>query len=866
MRTLDVLLLSTEKVDFFSKFWYANTNGDVTDENLCLIRDRWSSFFHSLLSGEVTFATLDSNQKFLEDHNELSVLIQTCLGTNPWNFLEKSSTCVQETLASLQSKLRRWKKVQNLVQSKESLLKVIDVASQSVLTEGGVVDIHRWGAQLEDLCRLVEETGDWDSQTLQDLEKYWEFADLLDESMTRVSLKLLVALRDNAPLLTFMRIIRDDSAFTSSLEVALGLQEMECPAELWDSDHGRVDERYLSMARNIRSYLYNFLYNYPPTLASTRSFLDVFSNLNEAMSPEVIAENIFECNRVRDAFMEIMQFKSDGASSSRLLKLYEPKCRSHWILRYGSGNLRKANAKGGLQLDLNEDHQRLQGHDLTLDYVILSGNADEQEKQQSHALPELLDFQSNIVLSKEGDLLGGNFQETVDKFLHQLGWVRKLREVLSQLSAAGHFSFHPHYALSISVQLEDDYFVQEVAKAQSELDAWVSQISRLRKQYYFLNFFDIKRCYSLLSVLQTLPHHDVVENMAASFAEVKMLIRSFVSFVNADAAASDDIVVSLTESFCRHWISKNPAEGITSSHLEPLSACLHECCVSIFPRVRPIAVQFDLEEYVTLPALKNRTIYTTCSSSSKVELEQALTFYIARGVWPEWENCLLCSKHTTLEMVTNFVHRWKSSHQNNRPDRLYYLLGSDSLPYHIQESVCSLLREFLFETSFSTTDLSDSALGPLILSCKGEAHSNPLIALFHNMALATSALPDRLIAQIFDRKSNSLDVEVFSGRFAGCGKTFNILTKASGKSLGYTYVPVNSSITLPAERKILIDRILNRASSDAQCSPPLYHFDVASTVNDTFSGFLFEFCVLGVVPDFEGESVVSPSSTKFCVC
>jgi hypothetical protein len=40
------------------------------------------------------------------------------------------------------------------------------------------------------------------------------------------------------------------------------MQEMNTPIELWDAIHGRVNEKYLSMIRNVRSYLHRYLYSY----------------------------------------------------------------------------------------------------------------------------------------------------------------------------------------------------------------------------------------------------------------------------------------------------------------------------------------------------------------------------------------------------------------------------------------------------------------------------------------------------------------------------------------------------------------------------------------------------------------------------
>ncbi|CAE7238243.1 RNF213 [Symbiodinium microadriaticum] len=696
----------------------------------------------------------------------------------------------------------------------------------------------------------------------------------MDTAIFNVSTKLLASLQSNEPLTTFFRIVRDDNAFTSSLEVAMGLQEMECPAELWDSDRGRVDEKYLSMTRNIRSYLYHYLYNFPAKLSSVADFLTVFAHLNPSMSPDVIAENLNDCNRVREALMEIIRFDAEGASSSRLMKLYEPKCRSRWTLQCAGATSTydlEGSVKSGMGFSDGGDSMLSGHHELLLEYCTRS-HATGDERDLKHALPELLDFQSNIVLSREGDVVGGSLHTIVDTFLHQLGWTRRLRDVISQLSDAGHFDFYPSYLIHLSVELEDSEFVCRVEEAQRTLSQWTACIADLRDKFHFLNYFDIKRCFVLLDSLVKYVNNG--RTGGSAFAALRDVVSGYVCFINPEAGHDEAITTEATDRLLRGWLASGQATlqtAASSALLVPFCGALHEALCFVGPRWRAVHLA-DMDQYVNVPELKNGIVYSVCAPSTKEEYEQALTMYASRGVMPEWEVCMVCSKYTSLETVSNFLLRWRKSHLFGRENSLFYMVEIQDLSYEIQDDIGHLLREILSEKSNSSVGGRMFSRGPLVLSSRGSKHVCPLTAQFQHSLISNSSLPSNILSKLFsqlaDTRQGNVGVEVHHGKQVGCGKSFNIRLKAVNDRYTYAYVPVNGSAYLPRERSVLLKRIVDclQSSKSIADEKPLLHVDVANSVNPTLASFLFELCSLGVISDHFGECMVClPPGSTVCV-
>lgn len=99
-----------------------------------------------------------------------------------------------------------------------------------------------------------------------------------------------------------------------------------------------------------------------------------------------------------------------------------------------------------------------------------------------YASSELLDFQSSIVLAKSGDI-EGPMQKTIERFLQQLSWMRRMASALHALNKAGHFDFYPNYKFSISLLSEITALKAAVLEKESLLTAWQKDVLLIREQF-----------------------------------------------------------------------------------------------------------------------------------------------------------------------------------------------------------------------------------------------------------------------------------------------------------------------------------------------------------------------------------------------
>lgn len=367
--SLNWLLKNTENLELFRRFWseHCVVGSDYVND-LLTVRQKWCRFAQHLFDNQLTFQSLENYYNLLRNNLELRSLLRTCDGT--WVVLPDTNEFVVRNSDSVIDILKKWSVIQQLYQEREELYRILDVAPFFI-----EVSAHDGVAHCRDalsaLTRDIETNGVWNEQRLHLVDSYWGKASNIDTRILEISKELLEAMRDCAPTLTFLRLIQSDNAFSSSLEIALGLQEMECPPDLWDAKSKRVNERYLSMLRNIRSYLYKCLYEYPAESKSFASFVSLYSSFNRAMNAGGIASNIRECHDVLEGLMQIIQNNSESASQSRLMQLYSVKFDSQWRCMYSN-------------------HQV---NDCTLYLYYNASKSEDSQVWERHALPELLDFQ-----------------------------------------------------------------------------------------------------------------------------------------------------------------------------------------------------------------------------------------------------------------------------------------------------------------------------------------------------------------------------------------------------------------------------------------------------------------------------------------
>ncbi|CAE7410937.1 unnamed protein product, partial [Symbiodinium microadriaticum] len=181
LEALDWLLLCTDKVDFFTSFWFANCDGTLTDENLVKVCSAWRELFASIVGRTISYSELDDNIAHFSAINEITVLAQTCfsgVGGNDvmqWSYLSQDNPEVVGCVKEILEVLKQWQKVQALFMSQRHLAEVIDLGVY-VMNAAGELDMMRWRESLNNLIAAVLAKGDWGCQTLGQLDAYWPLA------------------------------------------------------------------------------------------------------------------------------------------------------------------------------------------------------------------------------------------------------------------------------------------------------------------------------------------------------------------------------------------------------------------------------------------------------------------------------------------------------------------------------------------------------------------------------------------------------------------------------------------------------------------------------------------------------------------
>jgi hypothetical protein len=190
----------------------------------------------------------------------------------------------------------------------------------------------------------------WEAATLATL-------DVFDRPACKVDARLLVfedslfdAVQQSTELVQWYRITPDEQNFTTSVEMAMGRSQMECPDALWNHVERCVDEGKLSMLSSVRAYLHEHLFgsgdgdirltsiHLTPTAESAIApreqytyavLLDVFSRLDWQQAVG-IANALHVCGPLVGAFVGLMGSKADSAAPHRLASLQGRQMRARF--------------------------------------------------------------------------------------------------------------------------------------------------------------------------------------------------------------------------------------------------------------------------------------------------------------------------------------------------------------------------------------------------------------------------------------------------------------------------------------------------------------------------------------------------------
>ena len=273
--------------------------------------------------------------------------------------------------------------------------------------------------------------------------------------------------------------------------------------------------------------------------------------------------------------------------------------------------------------------------------------------------------------------------------------MRRLGDVLQRLFESGHFSFYPAFRIHMPVSIPDEEFKSRVVSYEAELEAWIAHVNDVRKRHYFINFFDLKRLQKLKYALE--------QESAYGVSVDSDIIREVISFVNPEYLAQSNTLFGISNALVSGWragISAGPAALIAEAiehgshtcttlsgaaqwsvllHLELLAKVVGNSLRGIPARVRSVVVD-EMDAAVVTDRL-SRKVHVASAPTLRGEYDLCLTIYAIHSMFPEWENCLICTAQTTFEQVAMLIYRWHGSQENRRERSLYSLVEVESLTY-----------------------------------------------------------------------------------------------------------------------------------------------------------------------------------------
>ena len=717
----DWFLTCIEGRILFQKFFTDRWNDDF--DKIPEICDEWVKFCSRFADDTVTFEALADYGELLLDEGEVETLVSTAA-----SYLSQRAqgSITLPDASKIATVVKQWSDLRKIFNHEAKIGAVLE-ASAAHLAPNVKPLLASLKSTLKELCAEVRRKGKWEKQTTAVLAKYWKEnkAAEVDARLVDISDELLKTMTVHEDLLTWLRTQKDDDGFTNRVEYARGLQEMNTPIELWDSANGRVNDKFLSMLRNVRSYLHGYLYAELPSAEwSFDDFINVFTSVNKKTVVSVICKNIEECGKklILKALQQVVGCSAAKAGLSRLVRLYDTGCRSSWICRTGeeveNGDAPPTSGSTGIGASVIKSY-------VTLRFCVETVEDEVQESVDAmdtdavlpdeehaaswryHSYQELLDFQSGIVLERDMSKDIQNLrtsllvdEETskedtiVDSFLTQFSWIRRLGEVLQKLHEAGHFSYFPTYNQEISLNVPDaEYRSVVVEYLEAQLESWLLCVKEVRLRYYFANFFDLKRFYGLKKLLPEGATSSVSMDRVEQQAIVEQLangLGDYICFINSnlacDASTRIEVAAGLLESWQRglaghaELLKTGTGMKMTSEiTLDLIASSVNGAFAQVPRRYRSIILD-DMDQTVVADRLK-RGVYVVQAVSRKEEFDMCLTLSSIHGAFPEWENCLVCSPETSWENVLLLLLRWHGAWANGRENGMFCLVDVESLTY-----------------------------------------------------------------------------------------------------------------------------------------------------------------------------------------
>jgi hypothetical protein len=468
---------------------------------------------------------------------------------------------------------------------------------------------------------------------------------------------------ESVDLFRWLRDIRNDADFTSSVEMAMGKGEMDCPVELWQEEPGkpgRPDEEKLSMVTSVRSYLHGIIYRPDEKFVSYEQIIGVLNGLRES-DPAPLITSISVCNEYSAPLMEILISEGDN-SPEKLSQLFIAGRNAVWICSNDEKDLEflsKLNKNVGTKFQ------------YWLQWSVPRKNDIVFKALNQH---ELLDFQSSLVLSKTDDRSAFT-QSLIDKFIHQLGWIKELFSNVQILYNSGNFDYQS-FRIELSIDTEPVVIRDHALITKKNMQKWEDDVMFLKSEYYFLNFFTVKQLWKIVVGLRN----------AKESVECFNTLQSVLQMVSIRSSYTHEELDHFISTFTMQWSASFSPEMTGFEIVQLLGKIFDNTLAKIPPSRRSL---FDSE---SREAILSPGIHLTICDDASLVMDSILGLYYRCSILPENENIYMCKLTTTFEELLNIVNRWKKSHLNNRERQLYCIGYAHLLNFELQQKLVVLLK------------------------------------------------------------------------------------------------------------------------------------------------------------------------------
>ena len=703
------------------------------------------------------------------------------------------------------------------------------------------------------LLKAKFEAVDKESIELASIDDFFE-ANLIDPCFIQLGGEFFQLLRNYSKLIEWLQALRSDIDFTSSVEIAMGKSEMECPDELWvNGQPGRPDEEKLSMLSNTRAYLHSFLYyekEYEEKNENESYNQDdedmeenYFDYLKRLQSLGAIDQQILEgirvCGEHADPLMELVG--NDGESApDRLVQMFLPIKATNWF------------CSNQILIDENIDTSNGDGKkdiSLWLEWTVWRKGI---EVKKRHYLSGLLDFQSSVVLAKT-DNRSAETQNYIDKFINQFSWLREIRKILIQLFEAGHFDYQ-EFTFQYSIQGEVAEIRSRVILLQNQLNEWNENSALLHQRFYLLNYFTMKRIYEAISFLRNWfspPNSNFKADKNAS----GKIFSDLLSLINIDDAFNYKKLDKMVRLFKNHWkeFSSNP-----NINFETISSTSYLLLFGILLTVIHYGTKINLSSYTLdqmtddLIIKKNTkkffntrylpyTIFKYISyREEKVKVitisdqvyQGIVAFYSSYQHKPEQFQILFCNNKTSEEELNNLLNRWAYYHtffDFDPPKHLLFsLVRVDKLPFELQRKLVLKVRELMGIAVHILAIFSNDDKNHVYIQL--QQYDN-----FFSMHVAGYQ------TEVYKKLNYLNHVKVFESKLHGAGKSFYIRLFADKNGYQYVHIPV---YRYNAKFISHLKKMIRNYNSNEKI---LLHIDVSPSVTPEFEQFLIQICFFGTI-------------------